>query len=64
MVDRADRTLAQLSKTVIRVELLIIDGLALHRLGATEISDFYELIDELHRSASTIITQQSRHRRS
>ena len=39
-----------------RVELLIIDDLALHRLEATETSDFYELIVERHRQASTIIT--------
>jgi DNA replication protein DnaC len=39
-----------------RVELLIIDDLALHRLEATETSDFYELIVERHRTASTIIT--------
>ena len=39
-----------------RVELLIIDDLALHRLEATETSDFHELIVERHRQASTIIT--------
>jgi IstB-like ATP binding protein len=39
-----------------RVELLIIDDLALHRLEATETSDFYELIVERHRQASTVIT--------
>jgi DNA replication protein DnaC len=39
-----------------RVELLIIDDLALHRLEATETSNFYELIVERHRQASTIIT--------
>ena len=43
-----------------RVELLIIDGLALHRLEAPETSDFYELIVERHRHASTIITSQPR----
>ena len=39
-----------------RVELLIIDDLALHRLEVTETNDFYELIVERHRQASTIIT--------
>nr|WP_232327046.1 ATP-binding protein [Mycobacterium sherrisii] len=39
-----------------RVELLIIDDLALHRLEATETNDFYELVVERHRSASTVIT--------
>jgi DNA replication protein DnaC len=39
-----------------RVDLLVLDDLALHRLEATETSDFYELIVERHRTASTIIT--------
>ena len=39
-----------------RVELLILDDLALHRLEATETGDFYELIVERHRHASTITT--------
>jgi DNA replication protein DnaC len=39
-----------------RVELLVLDDLALHRLEATETSDFYELIVERHRTASTIVT--------
>ena len=39
-----------------RVALLIIDDLALHRLEATETTDFYELIVERHRKASTVIT--------
>ena len=34
----------------------LIDDLALHRLEAAETSDFYELIVERHRTASTIIT--------
>jgi hypothetical protein len=39
-----------------RVELLVLDDLGLHRLESTETSDFYELIVERHRKASTIIT--------
>lgn len=39
-----------------RIDLLIIDDLALHRLEATETNDFYELIVERHRNASTVIT--------
>jgi DNA replication protein DnaC len=39
-----------------RVDLLILDDLALHRLDATETGDFYELVVERHRKASTIIT--------
>ena len=34
-----------------RVELLIIDDLALHRLEATETTDFYEIIIERHRAS-------------
>ncbi len=39
-----------------RVDLLILDDLALHRLEAVETNDFYELIVERHRKASTVIT--------
>nr|WP_255450560.1 ATP-binding protein [Skermania sp. ID1734] len=39
-----------------RVDLLVLDDLALHRLEATETSDFYELIVERHQQASTIVT--------
>lgn len=39
-----------------RVDLLIIDDLALHRLETTETGDFYELVVERHRKASMIIT--------
>jgi DNA replication protein DnaC len=39
-----------------RVDLLMIDDLALHRMEATETGDFYELIVERHRAASTIVT--------
>jgi DNA replication protein DnaC len=35
-----------------RVELLVVDDLALHRLEATESGDFYELIIERHRTAA------------
>ncbi|MFE7802926.1 ATP-binding protein [Nocardia sp. NPDC057440] len=39
-----------------RVDLLILDDLALHRLEAAETSDFYELSVERDRKASTVIT--------
>jgi DNA replication protein DnaC len=39
-----------------RIDLLILDDLALHPLDATDTSDLYELIAERHRQASTIIT--------
>ena len=42
-----------------RVELLIIDDLALHRLQTTETSDFYELVVGRHPTASAIITSNS-----
>ena len=39
-----------------RVDLLVLDDFALHRLETTETTDFYELIVERHRQASTIVT--------
>ena len=39
-----------------RVELLILDDFALHPLGSTDTSDFYELVVERHRIGSTITT--------
>ena len=53
---RLDGTYEDEMRKLHRVELLIIDDLALHRLEATETTDFYELIVERHRNASTIIT--------
>lgn len=41
-----------------RVELLIIDDLALHRLDATETSNFYELIVERHRKGESYRQRQ------
>jgi DNA replication protein DnaC len=53
---RLDNTYEDEMRKLHRVELLIIDDLALHRLETTETSDFYELIVERHRKTSTIIT--------
>nr|WP_257000460.1 ATP-binding protein [Mycobacterium avium] len=53
---RLDGTYEDEMRKLHRVELLIIDDLALHRLETTETSDFYELIVERHRKVSTIIT--------
>jgi DNA replication protein DnaC len=39
-----------------RVDLLILDDFALRNLDATETNDFYELVVERHRKASTIVT--------
>lgn len=67
-LDRADRLLKRLRaarldhshdeamRELRRVQLLIIDDLALHSLGVDQTNDFYELIVERHRQASTIIT--------
>jgi DNA replication protein DnaC len=53
---RLDASYDEEMRKLHRVELLILDDLALHRLEAVETSDFYELIVERHRTASTIIT--------
>jgi DNA replication protein DnaC len=53
---RLDASYDEEMRKLHRVELLVLDDLALHRLEATETSDFYELIVERHRTASTIIT--------
>lgn len=46
---------AELRK-LLRVDVLIIDDLALSALDATATADFYETVVERHRRASTIIT--------
>ena len=53
---RLDHTHEDEMRKLHRVELLILDDLALHPLGTDQTSDFYELIVERHRQASTIIT--------
>jgi DNA replication protein DnaC len=53
---RLDHTHEEEMRKLHRVELLILDDLALHPLGTEQTSDFYELIVERHRQASTIIT--------
>jgi DNA replication protein DnaC len=53
---RLDHTHEDEMRKLHRVELLIIDDLALHPLGTEQTNDFYELIVERHREASTIIT--------
>jgi DNA replication protein DnaC len=53
---RLDHTHEEEMRKLHRVELLILDDLALHPLGTEQTSDFYELIVERHREASTIIT--------
>jgi len=53
---RLDNTLAAEMRKLARVDLLILDDFALRTLDATETNDFYELIVERHRTASTIVT--------
>jgi DNA replication protein DnaC len=53
---RLDHTHEQEMRKLNRVQLLIIDDLALHPLGTDQTNDFYELIVERHRQHSTIIT--------
>jgi DNA replication protein DnaC len=53
---RLDNTLEAEMRRLTRVDLLILDDFALRPLDATETSDFYELIVERHRKASTIVT--------
>ena len=43
-------------RRLIRVDLLLVDDLALQPLNAVETTDLYELVVERHRRASTLIT--------
>jgi len=66
--ERADRLHKRLKATrldashdaemrkLMRVDLLILDDFALQGLDAVETADFYELVVERHRRASTVIT--------
>ncbi len=53
---RLDNTLDAEIRRLARVDLLILDDFALRPLDATETNDFYELVVERHRRASTIVT--------
>lgn len=53
---RLDGTYDAELRRLIRLDVLIIDDLALKTMDATETHDFYEITVERHRSASTIIT--------
>ena len=53
---RLDNSLEAEMRKLARVDLLILDDFALRPLDATETNDFYELIVERHRKASTIVT--------
>jgi DNA replication protein DnaC len=53
---RLDNTLDAELRKLARVDVLILDDFALRALDATETNDFYELVVERHRRASTIVT--------
>ena len=53
---RLDNTLDAEIRRLARVQVLILDDFALRPLDATETNDFYELVVERHRRASTIVT--------
>src|SRR4051794_37894746 len=53
---RLDNSLEAEMRKLARVDLLILDDFALRTLDATETNDFYELVVERHRRASTIVT--------
>ena len=53
---RLDNTLEAELRKLARIDLLVLDDFALKPLDATQTNDFYELIVERHRKASTIVT--------
>ncbi len=53
---RLDATHDAEMRKLMRVDLLILDDFALQSLDAVETADFYELVVERHRHASTVIT--------
>lgn len=53
---RLDHTYDEEMRKLHRVELLILDDLALHPLDSVQTNDFYQLIVERHQQASTIVT--------
>ncbi len=53
---RLDNTLEAELRKLARVDLLILDDFALKPLNATETNDFYELVVDRHRRASTVVT--------
>jgi DNA replication protein DnaC len=53
---RADNSTERVLRSLLAPDLLIIDDFGLKRLNAQQSSDFYEVIIERHRRASTIVT--------
>jgi DNA replication protein DnaC len=53
---RLDQTYPLELRKLLRVDLLIVDDLALQALDQTETQDFYEIFVERHQVSSTIVT--------
>jgi DNA replication protein DnaC len=53
---RADNSTERVIRSLLAPDLLIIDDFGLRRLNAQQSSDFYEVIIERHRRASTVVT--------
>lgn len=53
---RLDATYDQELRRLLRVDLLILDDFALQTMDALETHDFYEIVVERHRRASTVLT--------
>lgn len=53
---RADNSTERVLRSLLAPDLLIIDDFGLRRLDAQQSSDFYEVIIERHRHASTVVT--------
>ena len=53
---RLDNSVDVEMRALARIDVLILDDLALQAMDATETSDFYELIVERHQRTSTIVT--------
>jgi DNA replication protein DnaC len=53
---RADNSTERVIRSLLAPDLLIVDDFGLRRLNAQQSSDFYEVVIERHRRASTIVT--------
>src|SRR5208283_5443262 len=53
---RADHTTEKALRRLLAPDVLIVDDFGLRRLDARQSSDFYEVVLERHRRASTIVT--------